>query len=68
MPRHRRTPASDDGASAVEYGLLVAAVAAVIVLMIFALGRATGAAFDDTCDALENNSNAAVGQVTDCPP
>ena len=29
---------SDEGASAVEYGLLVAAIAAVIVFVVFALG------------------------------
>ena len=38
------------GASAVEYGLLVAAIAAIIVVIVFAVGKFTGAAFSDTCD------------------
>ena len=32
----------DEGASAVEYGLLVAAIAALIVIIVFALGGVTG--------------------------
>ena len=34
-------PRSETGASAVEYGLLVAAIAAIIVVIVFALGRMT---------------------------
>lgn len=36
------------GASAVEYGLLLAGVAAVIVLVVFALGGQVQDLFDDT--------------------
>ena len=39
----------DDGASAVEYGLLVAGIAAVIVLLVFALGGVIQSAFSSTC-------------------
>jgi len=35
----------EDGASAVEYGLLVAAIAAVIVIIVFALGGIIRVAF-----------------------
>jgi len=35
----------EDGASAVEYGLLVAAIAALIVLIVFALGRVVNEVF-----------------------
>jgi pilus assembly protein Flp/PilA len=38
----------DRGASAVEYGLLVAAIAAVIVGVVFALGGTVSKAFSDT--------------------
>lgn len=38
----------DQGASAVEYGLLVAAIAAVIVGVVFALGNKIQAAFSHT--------------------
>lgn len=37
------------GASAVEYGLLVAGIAAVIVTLVFILGGKISNAFDDTC-------------------
>ena len=40
------------GASAVEYGLLVAGIAAVIVAVVIVLGGKIQAAFDTTCDAI----------------
>jgi pilus assembly protein Flp/PilA len=43
---------ADRGASAVEYGLMVAAIAAVIVGTVFALGGFVKGTFDKTCDAL----------------
>jgi pilus assembly protein Flp/PilA len=49
----------DRGASAVEYGLLVAAIAAIIVVVVFAVGKFTGAAFSDTCDSLESGEFSA---------
>ena len=44
----------EDGASAVEYGLLVAAIAAVIVIIVFALGGLIKDAFKGTCDAVNS--------------
>jgi pilus assembly protein Flp/PilA len=38
----------DEGASAVEYGLLVAAIAAVIVVIVFGLGTAVKGLFSKT--------------------
>jgi pilus assembly protein Flp/PilA len=46
----------DDGASAVEYGLLVAAIAALIVIIVFALGGLVKGVFKDTCDKIKNGS------------
>jgi len=43
---------NEKGASAVEYGLLVAAIAAVIVLIVFALGGIIKDSFQSTCDAI----------------
>ena len=43
---------AEKGASAVEYGLMVAAIAAVIVGTVFALGGFINSAFDSTCNAL----------------
>jgi pilus assembly protein Flp/PilA len=45
---------SDDrGASAVEYGLLVAAIAAVIVVILFALGGIISAVFQQVCSQIQ---------------
>lgn len=44
---------NEDGASAVEYGLLVAAIAALIVLVVFALGGIVRDVFDDTCSKID---------------
>lgn len=52
----------DTGASAVEYGLLVAAIAAVIILLVFALGGFVKGAFKTTCDALA--TKGAVGSTS----
>ena len=53
----------EDGASAVEYGLLVAAIAALIVLVVFALGGIVKKVFQKTCN--EVGSGANVG-TTNC--
>lgn len=51
---------NDEGASAVEYGLLVAAIAAVIVIIVFALGGVIQGVFQDTCDEIvAEDANAA---------
>ena len=57
----------DEGASAVEYGLLVAAIAAIIILVVFAVGSWVKGAFKDTCDSFNssgsvNRAGAASGQ------
>jgi pilus assembly protein Flp/PilA len=46
----------EDGASSVEYGLLVGAIAAVIVIVIFALGGTVQDLFRNTCDQIDANS------------
>ena len=51
--QRRRT---EDGASAVEYGLLVAAIAAIIVLIVFAIGKFVKQGFSDTCKGLASGS------------
>jgi pilus assembly protein Flp/PilA len=40
------------GASAVEYGLLIAGIAALIVAIVFVFGSGVNALFDDTCDSI----------------
>lgn len=43
---------SERGASAVEYGLLIAGIAMVIAVAFFALGGMTVEMFDHTCDEI----------------
>ena len=50
----------EDGASAVEYGLLVAGIAALIVLIVFSFGGIIKEVFSDTCDTVKNNSATTV--------
>lgn len=50
---------SEKGASAVEYGLLVAGIAAVIVAVVFAIGIVVDGAFTDTCTAMATAAECA---------
>ena len=58
-----RTPRvpDDRGASAVEYSLLVAAIAGVIVVILLALGQHVYRLFDHTCDSIGAQT------ATSCP-
>lgn len=47
---------TDEGASAVEYGLLVAAIAALIVVIVFALGNVIKEVFTDTCTEVQTGA------------
>jgi pilus assembly protein Flp/PilA len=49
------------GASAVEYGLLIAGIAALIVVAVFALGPFVKDAFSDTCDAIDAGNASLAG-------
>ncbi len=53
--------ARDRGASAVEYGLMVAAIAAVIVGIVFGLGTLVGKTFDNTCKSINAGAPAVAG-------
>ena len=57
-----RTRRDERGASAVEYGLLVALIAAVIVTATFAFGGVVRGMFNDTCTQYSDTS----GQVQNC--
>jgi pilus assembly protein Flp/PilA len=60
----RRHVKDDTGASAVEYGLLIAAIAAVIVVVVFALGSVVKNKFNKTCNGVNNGSTS----TTACSP
>jgi pilus assembly protein Flp/PilA len=47
----------EDGASAVEYALLVAAIAALIIVVVFAFGNLVRGIFQNTCNDLKAHSS-----------
>ena len=55
LPTARR---DEHGASAVEYGLLVAAIAAIIVVLVFAIGKLVQGGFSTTCTSMAANSTS----------
>lgn len=60
MSRLRRVLAArEDGASAVEYALLLAGIVAVSVLAVFATFRAAGAMYDTDCKNVGTNGIAS---------
>ena len=46
---------AEDGASAVEYGLLVAGIAALVVAIVFVFGGVVKNQFGNTCKTVKNN-------------
>ena len=58
ITRIRTTLRHDEGASAVEYGLLVAAIAAVIVGIVFLLGGTVKSVFSTTNSCISGGSAA----------
>jgi len=55
---HRRAT-DEQGASAVEYGLLITGIAAVIVLAVYAFGGGVESLFQNTCDTVQAQRGAA---------
>lgn len=47
-------PKNENGASSVEYGLIVFAIAALIALVVFAFGETILELFTDSCDEFSN--------------
>jgi pilus assembly protein Flp/PilA len=45
-------PRHDEGASAVEYSLLIAGIAAVVVAAVFLVGQSTGDLYSESCDTI----------------
>jgi len=58
-----RSNRDERGASAVEYGLLIAGIAALIVVVVFAFGDNIKDIFTSTCDSV--NGTAEAGCTTD---
>jgi len=60
--------AEDRGASAVEYGLMVAAIAAVIVGIVFALGSTVRSKFEQTNNCIVMGKGAPLDGTVPCAP
>jgi pilus assembly protein Flp/PilA len=58
------TRRNEEGASAVEYGLLVALIAAVVVVAVFALGSLVKSTFHNTCTSITTTNTPAAGTST----
>jgi pilus assembly protein Flp/PilA len=52
----RTAKMSERGASAVEYGLLIAGIAALIVVVVFAFGGSLSGIFSKTCQSVAGAS------------
>jgi len=65
--RRMKRSAQDRGASAVEYGLMVAAIAAVIVGVVFGLGAQVRSKFQETTTCISQGTNAPLNGATPCP-
>jgi pilus assembly protein Flp/PilA len=56
----RRARVDERGASAVEYGLLIAGIAAIIIVSVFAFGGAVlHNLFENTCDTVGSSTGHA---------
>lgn len=49
---------SERGASAVEYGLLISGVAALIAVVVFLFGNSVLGLFEDTCNSVASATSA----------
>ena len=58
----------ETGASAVEYGLLVAGIAALIVAVVFLFGGMISDTFDKTCNTIQGQGTATDGKCADTTP
>ncbi len=57
--RNATSNRNEDGASAVEYGLLVAGIAALIVAIVFIFGGIIKNSFQTTCNRVKQGSSTA---------
>lgn len=61
--RAKRNGSDDSGASSVEYGLILTAIAATIVAVVFAFGGSVVGMFDNSCRAIQGGAS---GPAADC--
>jgi len=58
MLQGQKAKMDERGASAVEYGLLVAGIAALIVAVVFIFGGVIKSSFSNTCGVIKNSGSA----------
>jgi len=58
MRSHKRLRC-EDGASAVEYGLVVVAIAALITAIVFSLGGVVNDTYQGTCDKVQAKASTS---------
>jgi pilus assembly protein Flp/PilA len=56
-----RLARDEHGASSVEYGLVVTAIAALLVVVVFALGGVTLDLFSSSCATIDSKTATTVG-------
>ena len=67
LEKLRNSIRHEEGATAVEYGIMVALIAAIIVLVVVLLGRQVKSGFRDTSSGLTTgNITATSPTATDC--
>ena len=54
----------EHGASAVEYGLLAAGVAALVVAIVFAFGGVVSSLFTGTCDSIDKGTSSSAVPIS----
>jgi len=55
--RTRCAARTDRGASAVEYGLLIAGIAAIIAVAVYAFGVGVNSSFQDSCGTIRDTTS-----------
>jgi pilus assembly protein Flp/PilA len=65
LHRLRASQRTERGASAVEYGLLIAGIAGLIVLAVFAMGPIVKEVFSDTCDSVVAEAGTSMSATCD---
>jgi len=60
----RAASRDEDGASAVEYGLLLAGIASLIIAVVFLFGGAVSNLFDNTCDSISSGSSTSTNPIS----
>ena len=58
MLKARLAQMDERGASAVEYGLLIAGITALIVIVVYAFGGVLSNVYNATCDSVGTSANA----------